>query len=236
MRLIVFARKWYISTPSSASAPIAACSRAISPSTRRAVPITSCGMPSSGWPSDSRRPTRPLSFTTPPRACTGFAAQRRESPREPAGLRPAHRTIPDRGVDPCRPSSPTGPAPAPRAARPRRPPAPAALTSPQLHPSLHAAPGTRRCPPALQPHPSARVLGVHPDVAAQQPEVMAQGAAKATGTTYQGVVRAVGAHKAFVRVHLDEKAASAATDVLLYPTRSPRLTRPKGQNHCKQGA
>jgi hypothetical protein len=42
-------------------------------------------------------------------------------------------------------------------------------------------PLTRAGAPGPQPHPSARVLGVHPDVAAEQPEVMAEVVAKARG-------------------------------------------------------
>jgi hypothetical protein len=161
-----------------------------------------------------------------------------------------------------RPPCPLAPPRRPAPPRPRPPPS----RSPRLSPSLDAAPDTRQCPTARRPHPSARVLGGHPDVAAEQPEVMAQAVAKAagpatpqedaplkptkytmddfqvgqhvggkssTGTTYQGVVTAVGVPKAFVRVHLDEKAASGATDVLLYPHEITQIDEPKPEKHLQ---
>jgi hypothetical protein len=43
----------------------------------------------------------------------------------------------------------------------------------------------------------------------------------------------VGVHKAFVRVHLDEKAASGATDVLLDPHEITQIDEPKPEKHLQ---
>ncbi len=61
-------------TPSSASAPSAACSRATSRWTRCPARTWCCGTASSAWRPASARPRRPRCSTTRPCACTGSTA------------------------------------------------------------------------------------------------------------------------------------------------------------------